>query len=126
MRDLRQLGVELAMDDFGTGYSSLNYLLNFPLQRIKIDRAFIKHVHADAGAQAIVRAVTGLGVSLGMAVTAEGIETLEQLGAVRVQGCLEVQGFFFSKPCPAAEIARLIDELPSSPKWPSSEEAPHV
>ena len=128
MKDLRQLGVELAMDDFGTGYSSLNYLLNFPLQRIKIDRAFIKNVHTDSGAQAIVRAVTGLGVSLGMAVTAEGIETIEQLHAVCAQSCVEVQGFLFSKPRPAADIARLISELPDSPLWlsPSARDALHV
>ncbi len=126
MKDLRQMSVELAMDDFGTGYSSLNYLLNFPLHRIKIDRAFIKDVHADAGAQAIVRAVTGLGVSLRMAVTAEGIETLAQLRAVREQGCFEVQGFLFSQPRPAAEIADLIEALPHSPLWQSVEEAPRV
>lgn len=119
MNDLRQMGVELAMDDFGTGYSSLNCLLNFPLHRIKIDRAFIQNVDVSPDAQAIVRAVTGLGVSLGMSVTAEGIETLAQLKAVRQQGCHEVQGYFFSQPRPAGDIADLIHTLADSPLWQS-------
>ena len=126
MNDLRQMGVELAMDDFGTGYSSLNYLLNFPLNRIKIDRAFIQNVDVSPDAQAIVRAVTGLGVSLGMAVMAEGIETLAQLKAARQQGCFEVQGYIFSQPRPASDIASLIDTLARSPVWRSLEEAPNV
>ncbi len=126
MNDLRKLGVALAMDDFGTGYSSLNYLLNFPLQRIKIDRAFIKDVDASPDAQAIVRAVTGLGVSLGMAVTAEGIETMAQLKAVHRQGCNEVQGYLFSRPRQASDIAGLIEALANSPLWQSFEEAPDV
>ena len=126
MNDLREMGVELAMDDFGTGYSSLNYLLNFPLHRIKIDRAFIQNVAVSPDAQAIVRAVTGLGVSLGMAVMAEGIETLAQLKAVRQQGCFEVQGYLFSQPRPAGDIADLIHTLADSPVWRSLEEAPRV
>jgi diguanylate cyclase (GGDEF)-like protein len=126
MDDLRQMGVALAMDDFGTGYSSLNYLLNFPLHRIKIDRAFIQNVDVSPDAKAIVRAVTGLGVSLGMAVTVEGIETLAQLKAVRAQGCFEVQGYFFSKPRPADDIAGLIQALAESPVWQSLEDPPHA
>ena len=126
MNDLREMGVELAMDDFGTGYSSLSYLLNFPLHRIKIDRAFIQNVAVSPDAQAIVRAVTGLGVSLGMAVMAEGIETLAQLKAVRQQGCFEVQGYLFSQPRPAGDIADLIHTLADSPVWRSLEEAPRV
>lgn len=125
MQDLRKLGVALAMDDFGTGYSSLNYLLNFPLQRIKIDRAFIQNVDMSPDAQAIVRAITGLGVSLGMAVTVEGVETLAQLLAVRAQGCFEVQGYFFSKPSPTGQIADLINTLPISPVWRSLAQVDH-
>jgi PAS domain S-box-containing protein len=97
LNDLRTLGVRAAIDDFGTGYSSLGYLCKFPIDRIKIDRSFIQRL-SDATAAAVVHAIIGLGRQLGMAVTAEGIETPEQLEMVREAGCAEVQGFFFSPP----------------------------
>ena len=101
--------MRIALDDFGTGYSSLSYLRSFPFDKIKIDRCFV----ADLGsgtrdALAIVRAVAGLGTSLGMATTAEGVETREQLERVRAEGCTEAQGYFFGKPRRAAEITRLL------------------
>jgi EAL domain-containing protein (putative c-di-GMP-specific phosphodiesterase class I) len=105
---LRERGVRIAMDDFGTGYSSLSYLRRFPFDRIKIDRSFITDVDSSVDALAIVHAINGLGVSLRMAITAEGIETAEQLDAVRGAGLAEVQGYFFSRPRPAAEIDGLI------------------
>ncbi len=104
---LRGLGVRVAMDDFGTGYSSLSYLQKFPFDRIKIDRSFVKDVAADAGSLNIIRAVTAMAKGLGMATTAEGVETREQLDAVRSEGCTEMQGFLFSQPLPAPEIERL-------------------
>jgi diguanylate cyclase (GGDEF)-like protein len=105
---LRALGVRICMDDFGTGYSSLNYLRAFPFDKIKIDRSFMEDGHPAAESMAIISAVIGLGKSLGMSTTAEGIETEEQLKAVRSLGCDEVQGFLFSPPLPASGVAALL------------------
>jgi diguanylate cyclase (GGDEF)-like protein len=107
---LRERGVRIAMDDFGTGYSSLSYLRRFPFDRIKIDRSFITDVHSSGDALAIVHAINGLGLSLRMAITAEGIETVEQLDAVRGAGLAEVQGYYFSRPRPASEIDGVIKD----------------
>ena len=95
---LKALGVRISMDDFGTGYSSLSYLRSFPFDKIKIDRSFMRDLGKGEDSRAIVRAVIGLGHSLGMKTTAEGVETEEQLEAVRAEGCDEVQGFYFSPP----------------------------
>jgi EAL domain-containing protein (putative c-di-GMP-specific phosphodiesterase class I) len=96
------------MDDFGTGYSSLNYLRIFPFDKIKIDRTFVHELSTAAGdGLAIVKAVIGLGRSLGISTAAEGVETEAQLDLVRAQGCSEVQGFFLSPPLPAAAVSRL-------------------
>jgi diguanylate cyclase (GGDEF)-like protein len=105
---LRKLGATISMDDFGTGYSSLSYLRKFPFDRIKIDRSFIHDMMGHEDSLAIVRAVSALGRSLGMATTAEGVETAEQLERVKSEGCTEVQGFLFSAPRPAAEVAELL------------------
>jgi diguanylate cyclase (GGDEF)-like protein/PAS domain S-box-containing protein len=107
---VHELGVRLALDDFGTGYSSLSYLRSYPFDKIKIDRSFI----ADLGtgnrdALAIVRSLTRLGASLGMATTAEGVETDQQLAVLRAEGVTEMQGYHFSPPRPAAEIRALLD-----------------
>jgi EAL domain-containing protein (putative c-di-GMP-specific phosphodiesterase class I) len=106
---LRDIGVAIALDDFGTGYSSLSYLRRFPFDKIKIDRSFVSCL-TDKNDQAavILRAFSGLGISLGMATTAEGVETEEQLERVRAEGCTEVQGYYFSKPVPAVDIAALL------------------
>jgi predicted signal transduction protein with EAL and GGDEF domain len=108
LRELRQRGVRVAMDDFGTGYSSLSYLRSFPFDRIKIDRSFVHDIETNAEAQAIVRAVSGLGRSLGMAITVEGVETDGQLAAVRREGCRDVQGYLFSRPRPAVDVPHMI------------------
>lgn len=105
---LRALGVSISMDDFGTGYSSLGYLRTFPFDKIKIDRSFISEVAENADCMAIVRAVTTLGASLGIATTAEGVETSEQLDWLRKEGCTEMQGYLFSRPIPASGIADLL------------------
>jgi len=104
--DLKALGVRVAMDDFGTGYSSLSYLQRFPFDKIKVDRSFIWAIGTEPTAAAIVRAVINLASSLGMLTCAEGVETSEQLAAVRGEGCSEVQGYLFGKPMPAAEFVR--------------------
>ncbi|MDH3663248.1 MAG: EAL domain-containing protein [Alphaproteobacteria bacterium] len=108
LNDLKKLGVRVAMDDFGTGYSSLSYLQRFPFDKIKIDRSFIAKLTGDADAVAIVGAVINLGRSLGMATTAEGVETSDQAVFLTGQGCEEVQGFYYARPMPAAEMASIV------------------
>lgn len=103
---LREFGVRISMDDFGTGYSSLSYLRSFPFDKIKIDRCFISGLPDASDSLAIVRAVIGLASSLKISTTAEGVESQEQLEQVRVLGCTEVQGYVFSAPRAAAELAR--------------------
>jgi diguanylate cyclase (GGDEF)-like protein len=111
LNQLRHLGVRISMDDFGTGYSSIGYLRSFPFDKIKIDQSFVKDVLVDEGSLAIVRAIAGLGVSFGMTTTAEGVETEEQMRCLNLEGCIEVQGYLFSKPVPANEIAGLLESL---------------
>ncbi|WP_286159108.1 EAL domain-containing protein [Methylobacterium sp. Leaf456] len=101
---LRALGVRIALDDFGTGYSSLSYLCRFPFDKIKVDRSFVRDLDNPVAA-AIVHAIVGIGERLGSTITAEGVETEEQLGRLRHKGCTEVQGFLLSRPL-AAEDAR--------------------
>jgi diguanylate cyclase (GGDEF)-like protein/PAS domain S-box-containing protein len=113
LNQLRDLGVRIAMDDFGTGYSSLSYLRKFPFDKIKIDRSFIKELDETADSIAIIRAVTGLGATLGISTTAEGVETVEQLRRLRLEGCTEAQGFLISKPMPASELADLLSRPPN-------------
>src|SRR6202166_128100 len=96
------------MDDFGTGYSSLSYLRSFPFDKIKIDRSFVHDLSSNKESRAIIRAVVGLGSSLGMSTTAEGIETREELDFMKRQGCTEAQGYFFSRPCPAEAARELL------------------
>jgi len=124
LHTLRKLGVRISMDDFGTGYSSLSYLRSFPFDKIKIDRSFIHELATREDSMAIVRAVTGLGKSLGIATTAEGVETTEQLEILRNEGCTEVQGYLFSPPIPLLQIERLLTAeqaaSESSPRFTAS------
>src|ERR1035437_4394302 len=92
------------MDDFGTGYSSLSYLLSFPFHKIKIDRCFIAALSDKNESHAIVRAIADLARSLKLRVTAEGVETEQQLQQIRILGCTELQGYLLSPPRPAAEL----------------------
>jgi predicted signal transduction protein with EAL and GGDEF domain len=107
---LRDAGIRISMDDFGTGYSSLSYLRSFPFNKIKIDQSFVRELASRGESMAIVRAVTGLGRSLGISTTAEGVETTEQLALLRTEGCTEVQGYLFSPPRPAAEVESMLSE----------------
>jgi diguanylate cyclase (GGDEF)-like protein len=108
---LRDLGASISMDDFGTGYSSLSYLRKFPFDKIKIDQSFIRDLPNRADTLAIVRTIMGLGVSLGMTTTAEGVETTHQLDQLRLEGCDEAQGYLFSPARPAHEIPKLLSTL---------------
>jgi predicted signal transduction protein with EAL and GGDEF domain len=106
LRQLRDLGCHIAIDDFGTGYSSLAYLKRFPADALKIDRAFIQHLTDDTVDAAIVQAVLDLSRSLGLSVTAEGVETETQLAWLRRHGCDDVQGYLTGRPVPAHEILK--------------------
>jgi diguanylate cyclase (GGDEF)-like protein len=101
---LKQLGVRLSIDDFGTGYSNLAYLRTFPLDRLKIDQSFIASAPHDEGSQSIVRAILGLGESLGLEVVAEGVETPEQAALLERLGCRNAQGYLYGRPMPANEL----------------------
>ena len=102
---LTDLGLEIAIDDFGTGYSSLAYLKQFPVQRLKIDKSFVAMLEAESDDAAIVEAIIRLGHSLRLKITAEGVETSQQLATLRALGCDEVQGYYFAKPMPANEFS---------------------
>ncbi len=104
MQELKRMGVRLAIDDFGTGYSSLSYLRQFRVNRLKIDRSFIKSVAQNADDAAITGAIIRMAKSLGLRVIAEGVETEKQMAFLQAQGCDEVQGYFFSKPLSEAEM----------------------
>jgi diguanylate cyclase (GGDEF)-like protein len=116
LRQLRAMGIGVALDDFGTGYSSLSYLRSFPFNKIKIDQSFVRDMTANKESMSIIRAVTGLGLSLGMKTIAEGVETVEQLDRLRNEGCTEVQGFYFSHPLPAGELPTLIEKFQHNPE----------
>ena len=105
---IKRLGVELAIDDFGTGYSSLNYLNRFPIDRLKIDRTFVRDMLEDPTDLAITRAIIGLGHTLGLKVVAEGVETEREAQTLRAWDCDELQGYLFARPMPAHELSRWI------------------
>lgn len=102
---IKALGVELALDDFGTGYSSLSYMRRFPINTLKVDRSFVRDLAGDANDAGVVSAVINMGRSLNMRVVAEGVEAVEQLSFLKNHGCSEAQGYLFSRPVPAADLA---------------------
>jgi diguanylate cyclase (GGDEF)-like protein/PAS domain S-box-containing protein len=108
LQTLSGLGARISMDDFGTGHSSLNYLRRFPFNKLKIDRSYIRDMSNRPDSLAIVRAILGLGRSLNMVTTAEGVETEAQLARLQEEGCDEVQGYLFSEPRPAAEVPHML------------------
>ena len=108
LNEIKSFGIRLAMDDFGTGYSSLSYLRNFPFDVIKIDRSFVKDLDGTQGGRPIVQAIVGLGNALGLSVTAEGVETQEQLSVLTADRCKEVQGFLLAKPMDEQKTEQLL------------------
>jgi EAL domain-containing protein (putative c-di-GMP-specific phosphodiesterase class I) len=113
---LRALGVQISMDDFGTGYSSLSYLRSFPFDKIKIDRSFVHDIGDNTDSQAIVRAIVSLGSSLGIKITAEGVETESDLAYLKAEGCTEGQGYLFSKAQPQRAIMAMLAKQKSKPE----------
>jgi EAL domain-containing protein (putative c-di-GMP-specific phosphodiesterase class I) len=111
LQELKEIGLNLVIDDFGTGYSSLSYLKQFPVNKLKIDRSFIRDLSIDPDDAAITSAIISMAKGLGLKVIAEGVETNEQMAFLRDHLCDEIQGYFFSKPITASEIAE---------KWLSS------
>ena len=111
LRDLKRLGVRLAIDDFGTGYSSLSYLRRFPVDNLKVDRAFVSNIGINTEDTEIVRAIITLAQALGLTVTAEGVETAEQASQLTALGCDWAQGYYFSKPVPADSVMTLLEKM---------------
>jgi diguanylate cyclase (GGDEF)-like protein len=110
LHSLRNLGVRIALDDFGTGYSSLSYLRSFPFDKVKIDRSFVEHLGEDTTSHAVIRAITTLADALGMETLAEGVEEIAQYEALEREGCRYIQGYLFSKPVAAGEVAGLLTD----------------
>jgi EAL domain-containing protein (putative c-di-GMP-specific phosphodiesterase class I) len=100
---LKKVGVQLAIDDFGTGYSSLSRLKNFPIDRLKIDQSFVRDIELNSDNAAIATAVIAMAESMDMKVTAEGVETNDQLAFLKHKRCNEMQGYFLSKPLPSTQ-----------------------
>jgi diguanylate cyclase (GGDEF)-like protein/PAS domain S-box-containing protein len=123
LHQLRNLGVGIALDDFGTGFSSLSYLRKFPFTKLKIDRSFVVHVDDEGESQAIIKAITTLGRTLGMTITAEGVETRQQLDRIRANGSDFAQGYFFSKPVPESEARKLVGKIDADKIWWGAAEA---
>jgi EAL domain-containing protein (putative c-di-GMP-specific phosphodiesterase class I) len=106
-------GVQIALDDFGTGYASLTHLKRFPVDHIKIDHSFVADLEQDEDDAAIVAAVISLGNSLGLHVTAEGVETEGQVQRLRQMGCHSAQGYFYARPMSVSDVTHLLDTWPS-------------
>jgi EAL domain-containing protein (putative c-di-GMP-specific phosphodiesterase class I) len=109
LKKLKAMGVRLAIDDFGTGYSSLSYLRQFPIDTLKVDQSFVHGINADTDDATIINAVINMGSNLKHRVIAEGVETVEQVAFLQAHGCDEGQGYYFSRPVPALQFAKLLE-----------------
>ena len=108
LNELHDLNIDLAIDDFGTGFSSLTYLKQFPVDRLKIDQAFVRDVLTDKDDASITEAIINLGHNFGLTVIAEGVESAEQLEFLRQQGCDEAQGYYISRPLDTVDVADFV------------------
>jgi EAL domain-containing protein (putative c-di-GMP-specific phosphodiesterase class I) len=125
LKELHRMGIRVALDDFGTGYSSLSYLRRFAFDKIKIDRSFVTDLPGAEDSAAIVRAIIGLGRSLRTRVTAEGVETWEQLLVLRAEGCNEAQGYLFSRPLAQTQARALAESGLVAPPQSATEQRRH-
>jgi EAL domain-containing protein (putative c-di-GMP-specific phosphodiesterase class I) len=114
LASLKALGVQLSIDDFGTGYSSLSYLKRFPIDAVKVDRAFVDGLGSDAHDSALVAAIIAMAAALDLEVTAEGVETPDQLANLKRLGCERAQGFLLARPMPVSALNKL---LAKSQRW---------
>jgi EAL domain-containing protein (putative c-di-GMP-specific phosphodiesterase class I) len=125
LEQLHQLGVRISIDDFGTGYSSLSYLKRIHIDKLKIDQSFIRDLGKNGGDEALVEAMIQMARSLKLTIVAEGVERPQQLDSLRARACTEVQGFFFSRPLPAAEFeAWVLERYQPLPLLPDATSAP--
>jgi EAL domain-containing protein (putative c-di-GMP-specific phosphodiesterase class I) len=108
--ELKAMGVSLSIDDFGTGFSSLSYLKHFPIDRIKIDRSFVRDITSNTDDAAIAATIIAMAHSMNLKVTAEGVEQEEQLDILQSRGCDEIQGFFLTPPLSAEELACFLNK----------------
>ena len=116
LKELRKLGVRISLDDFGTGYAGLAYFRAIQFDKVKIDQCFVHEMNRQPECMAIIRAAIALGENLGLATTAEGVESIEQMESLRREGCHEVQGFLFSVPQPNGNLVRALDQMGYPPK----------
>ncbi len=112
--DFRRSGIHISLDDFGTGYSSLSYLTRFPVDKIKLDRSFVRDIAHDTSSAAIIKAVVDLGHSLSMRVNVEGVATLEEVGILKSYGVDEIQGYYYSRPLSADAVPEYVAETIAS------------
>ncbi len=118
LTEIRELGVGMAFDDYGTGYASLSMLTEYPLTRLKIDRAFVDRMATSAGDAAIVKAIVSLGLGFGLKLVAEGIESEEQAATLRRLGCHEGQGYLFGRAMPFDELLQAVEQHGAAPPSP--------
>jgi len=118
LRELKAMGLKLAIDDFGTGYSSLSYLRHFPVNKLKIDRSFIKTVPVSPDDAAITAAIISMAKNLNLRVIAEGVETGEQMAFLRAHECDEIQGYYYSKPLKLEEVCPMAKSRCITPATP--------
>ena len=111
LQQIKALGFGLSIDDFGTGYSSLNYLCRFPLDKLKIDMSFVQNIHESPQNLAVTKAIIGLGHTLGLTVTAEGVESAADADVLRHAGCDELQGYYFARPMPQAQLLAWLEGI---------------